>query len=193
MFYFIIKKKLLIAYFEFLQVSRMIGLPLNIYEKLYWQHLFEKLDQARTFIFANTIQYLHILKVNIYHWKKRGPTLFSHSDNNPALGHVLVQSFNKTYVLVVGVKLVWLLFLNTVCLNFDSRPNKSRRFSRFRRSYVNYTVVVPTNHCQSYNDFLLNVRCSKWPHSFFVAISPQWYYICITYFCWAHLLLERLF
>ena len=145
MFYFIIKKKLLIAYFEFLQVSRMIGLPLNIYEKLYWQHLFEKLDQARTFIFANTIQYLHILKVNIYHWKKRGPTPFSHSDNNPALGHVLVQSFNKTYVLVVRVKLVWLLFLS-----FRSRQSVIPQFGIFKKFFG----VFIQAECSGYSTYL---------------------------------------
>ena len=41
------------------------------------------------------------------------------------------------------------------------------RFTRLRRSYVNRTDVVPTNLYQSYTTFLLDMRCSKWPRSFF--------------------------
>ena len=37
--------------------------------------------------------------------------------------------------------------------NFVSTPNKSLTFTRFKRSYVNRTVVVLTNHCQSYTAF----------------------------------------
>ena len=47
------------------------------------------------------------------------------------------------------------------------------RFTRFRRSYVNHPAVPLTNHCQSYTAFLLDVRCSKWSRSFFVAACPQ--------------------
>ena len=36
------------GYFEFLHGSRMICLPLNISEKLHWQHLFEKLEETET-------------------------------------------------------------------------------------------------------------------------------------------------
>ena len=92
----------------------------------------------------------------------------------PILSHVLVQS----------IVLIWLLFLNIFFFNFVSTPNKSLRFTRFRRSYVNRTTVVLTNHCESYTAFLLDVRCSKWPCSFFLfsfffsflwAVCPQWF------------------
>ena len=89
------------------------------------------------------------------------------------LGHVLVHSVDKTHVLVVTVELIWLLCLNIFFFNFVPTPNKSLRFTRFRRRYVNQTAVVLTNHCQSYTAFLLDVRYSKWLRSFFCScLSP---------------------
>ena len=40
--------KHLMVYFEFLHVSRIICLHLNISEKLHWHHLFEKQEEAET-------------------------------------------------------------------------------------------------------------------------------------------------
>ena len=88
----------------------------------------------------------------------------------PILGHVLVHSVDKTHVLVVTVELIWLLFLNRFFLKFVPTPNKSLRFTRFRRSYVNCTAVVLIKQCQSYTAFLLDVGCSKWPRSFFLQL-----------------------
>ena len=88
--------------------------------------------------------------------------------------HVLVHSVDIIHVVVVTVELIWLLVLNILFFNFFPMPNKSLRFTRFRRSYVNHTVVFPTNHCQSYTAFLLDVRFSKWPRSFFCrCLSPM--------------------
>ena len=95
--------------------------------------------------------------------------LFFHLDTIPVLVHVLVDSFDKIHVLVVTVELNWLLFLNILFFNFFPTPNKSPGFRRFRRSYVNLTAVVLTNHCQSYTAFYLDVCCSKWPCFFFVS------------------------
>ena len=39
-------KKHLMGYFEFLHVSKIICLPLNISEKLHCQQVFEKLEEA---------------------------------------------------------------------------------------------------------------------------------------------------
>ena len=87
----------------------------------------------------------------------------------PILGHLLVHSIDKTHVMVVAVEQIWLLFL--ICFfNFVPIPNKSLRFTRFRRSYANRTAVVLTNHCQSYTAFLFDVCCSKWPHSFLMQL-----------------------
>ena len=113
------------------------------------------------------IQYPHVLKNNIDHLSKPEPPPFFHLDINPVLGHVLVHSAEKTQVLNVTVELIRLLFLNILSFNFASTLSKPLTFARFRRSYINSPVAVPTNHCQSYVSFLLDVRCSKWPRSFF--------------------------
>ena len=85
----------------------------------------------------------------------------------PILDHALVHSVDKTHVLTVTVELIWLLFLNIFFFNFFVAPNKSLRFTKFRKSYLNHNAVFLINHCQSYTAFLLDVRCSKWPHSLF--------------------------
>ena len=69
-------------------------------------------------------------------------TTIFHSDSNPVLCHVLFHSVDKTHVLVITVKLIWLLFLKILFLNFLPTPNKPLRFTRFRRSYVNLPVAV---------------------------------------------------
>ena len=69
----------------------------------------------------------------------------------------------------------WIYFF----FNFVPTPNKSLRFTRFRKSYVNHDAFVLTIHCHSYAAFHLDVRCSKLPGSFLS-----------TYFCWAYLLPE---
>ena len=71
---------------------------------------------------------------------------------------------------VVTVDLIWLLFLNILSFNFIEAPRKSLRFTKFIRSYVNRPAVVLTNHCQSDIVFLLNVRYSKLPCSFFLQL-----------------------
>ena len=82
----------------------------------------------------------------------------------------MVHSVEKTHALVVTVELIWLLFLNIFFFNFVPTPNKSLRFTRFRRSYVNCTAVALTNHCQSYTALLPDVCCSKWPRFFFLQL-----------------------
>ena len=67
----------------------------------------------------------------------------------------LATSLDKTNALFVTVELIWLLFLNTLSFNFVATLNKSLRFKRFRRNYVNHPPVVPTNHCQSCTVFCL--------------------------------------
>ena len=75
--------------------------------------------------FVNTIQYPHTLKSNIYHSNKQGPSQFFHSDTNLVLDDLLVHSVDKTHVLAVNVKSIWLLFLNILSFNFVSTSNKS--------------------------------------------------------------------
>ena len=116
------------------------------------------------------IQYLRTLKNSAYHSNKRAPSPLFHPHTNPAIGHAVIHSVDKTHVLVVAVELTWLFFLNILSFNFVPTPRKSFRFTRLRRSYVNRPVVVLTNHCQSYTAFLLNVLCWKWPRSFFLQL-----------------------
>ena len=61
------------------------------------------------FVLVNTMQYPRTLKNNIYHSNKRVPPPFFHLDASPVFGHVLIHYFDKTHVLVVTVKLIWLL------------------------------------------------------------------------------------
>ena len=151
------------GYFEFLPELRILCLPLNISEKLDWQRILEKVEEAEAcpVSFVNIIQYPRTLKNNIYHSNKRGPPPFF---NNILY---LVHSVDKTHVLVVTMELIWSLLLNILSFNFVQTPNKSLKSTRLRRSYVNHSVVVLTNHCQSYTAFLVGMRCSKWQHSFF--------------------------
>ena len=94
--------------------------------------------------------------------KQTGSTTIFHSDTSPALGHVLVHSVDKTHVLVVTVEMIW-LFLNILSFNFILIPNKSLRFTKFRRGCVNRAAVLLTNHCHSYTDFLKNDIFSQSP------------------------------
>ena len=120
-----------------------------------------------TFIFVNMIQHPCILKNKIYHLSKWQPQPFFDQDTSPVLGNFLVYPFEKTHALVVTVELIRFLFLNTLSLNFTQTLNKSLRFRKFRKSYVQRSVVVQTNHFKPTLLFLLDVRCSKWPHSCF--------------------------
>ena len=104
----------------------------------------------------------------------RTTTIFSFRYTNPVLDHVLVHSANKIQALVATVELIRLFFQNILSFNFVLIPNKSLRFTRFKRSYVNLPAVVLTNHRQSYSAFLLEKRCSKWSRSFFCSCwSPM--------------------
>ena len=78
-------------------------------------------------------------------------------------------------VLVVTVELIGLLFLNIFSFNFNPTPNKSLRFTRFRKSYINQSGFVLTNYYQSNTAILLDVRFLKWPRSFFFCscLSPM--------------------
>ena len=99
------------------------------------------------------IQNSRILKNDIDHLNKRGPTPFFHSDTNLVLENVLVHPVEKTRVLFVRVEFVWLLFLNILSFNFVQTPSKPPRFRKFRRSNVHRSDVVQTNHCQSCTTF----------------------------------------
>ena len=115
------------------------------------------------------IQHPRFLKNNVDHLSEQGPPAFFHLDTNPVLRDFLVHSVEKNHALVVTVELIWLLFLNILLSNFIQTPNKSFRFKKLR-SYVHRSVVVKTNHCHIWTVFLLDVRCSKLRHSFFLRL-----------------------
>ena len=103
----------------------------------------QKRQRLIAFIFVDTMQYPRTLNNNIYHSNKREPLPFF------IWIPILVHSVDKTHFLVVAVELIWLLFLIFFFFfNFFPKPNKSLRFTRFRRSYVNRTTVILNYHCQ---------------------------------------------
>ena len=136
----------LMGHFEFLNGSRKI-FPLNISEKFHWQHLFENQRQRLiAFNFVNAIQYLRISKNYVangdHHHQYKSLTW-------PWLVPIRYQSHTwllsgplrqQNPISGCNMKLIWLLFFNTLSFNFIPTPNKS---------HVNCPVVVPTNHCQS--------------------------------------------
>ena len=142
-------RKHLMGYFKFLNGSRIICLPLNIPENMYWQHVFKKVEgEDLPFIFVNMGQYPHNLKINIYHSNKRKPTPYSHSDINlwPRSGPFCWQDpcsgCNSETDLVDA--------LEYFSFNFVPTPNKSLRFTRFRKKDVNCFAIVLTSHWESY-------------------------------------------
>ena len=121
-----------------------------------------KRQRIIAFIFVNTIQYSATLNSSIYHSNKREPPPFFHSDTNtrsrssPFCWQNQCSGFNSGTGLVVVLEHVFFF-------NFVPTPNKSLRFTRFRRSYENCTTVVLTNHCQNYTTFLINVQSDHVP------------------------------
>ena len=119
--------KHLMRYFKFLLGSRIIYIPFNIPENLYWQYLFQKPEEAETHSLYlsqyNTIA-THAEEQHPPFSQKGTTTIFSFGCQSCAC-HVMVYSVDKTHVLVVTVELIWLLFLNMLSFNFISAPNKS--------------------------------------------------------------------
>ena len=80
-----------------------------------------------------------------------------------------------------GIDLV--VALDILYFTFAPRVNKSFRFTTFKRSYVNHPTLVLTNYCQICAAFLLHVRCSKWPRSFFCScLAPMIANLCNLWF-----------
>ena len=90
-----------------------------------------------------------------------------------------VVDFNVDVRNVVST-LIWRCATSRCHINLKTTLNQCwfrishENCAKFTRSYENYIAVVLTNHCQNYTAFLLNVRCSKWPSSFFCScLSPM--------------------
>ena len=171
--------KRLIWYFEFLYDVGVIILPLNIPEKLHWQHPFEKPEEAEThrlyLSYFNTVpkhpneQYLPL--------KQTGTTTLVSFDTNPVFGHVLIHFFfwqNSCSSCSSGIYLVVVLEYTFFQLSSNAEQI-SVRLTRFRRSYVKRPLVILTSNT-NYATFLLDVCCAvKSGHvPFFAAVCPQW-------------------
>ena len=146
--------------------SRIICLPLNIPDKIALTVCLRKTRRGRDALPSSSLIPTHPEEQHSPF--KRGPPPFFHPDTNPVIGDVLVHSVDKTYVLVVTVELIWLLFLNIISFNFVPTPTKSPSLTRFRRRYINRPAVVLTT--VKVTNFLLDVGCSKWPCSFFLQL-----------------------
>ena len=136
------RNKRLIGYFEFMHGSRIICLPLNIPDKIALTVCLRKTRRGRDALLSSSLIPTHPEEQHSPF--KRGPPPFFHPDTNPVIGDVLVHSVDKTYVLVVTVELIWLLFLNIISFNFVPTPTKSPSLTRFRRRYINRPAVVLT-------------------------------------------------
>ena len=66
--------------FEFLRGSRMTCFPINISEKMHYQHLFQKLGDTET---------QELLNNNKDHSRKQGPKPFIYLDTNLVASYVL--------------------------------------------------------------------------------------------------------
>ena len=66
-------------------------------------------------------------------------------------------------------------------------PNNYPRFTTFRRSYVNHPAVTLIKVTLL---FCLSCAVQSGDVLLLTAVCSQWQYICVTYFCWVHLLLE---
>ena len=158
------------GYFEFLYGSGIICLPLNIPEKLHWQHLFEKPEEVEIHCLYLSYEEQHL------QFKQTGTTaifLFGYQScawlcseaffrQNPCSG------CNSGIDLVVTLEYTFF----QICSNVEQI---SVRLARYRRSNGKRPAVVLTSHT-SYTAFLLVVRCAvQSGHvSFFAGVYLRW-------------------
>ena len=150
------------GYFKFLLGSRIICLPFNIPENLYWQHLFQKPEEAETHSLYlsqyNTIA-THAEEQHPPFSQKGTTTIFwfrcqsctwPRSDlfcwQNPCSG------CNSRIDLVVVLEYAFFQL-------YFSAKQISVRLTRLRRSYGHRSAVVLSNHT-SYTELLLYLRCA---------------------------------
>ena len=149
------------GYFEFLYGSGIICLPLNIPEKIHWQHLFEKPEEAEThhlyFSQYNTIP-THSKEQHLPFKQTGTNTIFSFGYqpcvwpcSDPLFWQNPCSGWNSGIDLVVALE--YPLFQL-----FSSSEQIIVTLARFTRSYVKRTAVVLTSHT-SYTAFLLDECC----------------------------------
>ena len=113
--------KQLMGYFVFLPWIED-SLPFfSISEKMYWQHVFKKLEEEENhrlhlyWYFFNLLIFVNILPMHpeeqhLPFKQMRTTTIFSFRYTNPVLDHVLVHSVDKIQALAATVELIPLLF-----------------------------------------------------------------------------------
>ena len=161
--------KHLMGYFEFLHGSRIIFHPLNISEKLYWQHLFKKLAEVETHclhFFKYDAIPTHPEKQQLSFKQTRTTTTFSfgyQSCTCPSSGSFCWK--NPCSGCNSGIGLVVVL----ECTFFQLYSNTEQ---------ISYVHMIQKKLCklscchsnQSYTAFLLDVRCSKYQRSVFLQL-----------------------
>ena len=154
----------------------ILYVSLNIPEKLHWQHLFEKPEEAETHCLYLSYEEQHL------QFKQTGTNaifLFGYQScawlcseaffwQNPCSG------CNSGIDLVVTLEYAFF----QLCSNAEQI---SVSLARFRRSYVKRVAVVLTSPT-SYTVFLLDVRCTfqSGRVPFFAAVYRRWWCICVT-------------
>ena len=160
--------KRLMGYFEFLYESRIICLPLNISEKLHWQHLivfiFSEYNAIPTHPEEQQLPFKQTGTTTIfsfgyqsYVWSRSDPFFWQ----NPCSG------CNSGIDLVVALECTFF----QLCVN---AKQISVSLARFKRGYVQRPAVILTSHT-SYATFLLDVRCAVQSGHvpFFAAVCPR--------------------
>ena len=66
----------------------------------------------------------------------------TNTDNYANVSSTIKKKTTTTTTKKKTVGLIWLMHLNVLSFNFVLTPNKSIRFTRFRKSYVNCPAIV---------------------------------------------------
>ena len=155
----------LMGHSEFLYGLKLICLPLNISELQAWRG---RDSSNSSCILKNNIQHRNIerlskrrhhisfIRIPILYLEMLWPIL---SKENP--------------VLVVTVELIWLLFLNMLSFNFIQTPDLGYYLlgseNLEEAMYTTLLSFKPTT-AKAALPFLIDVRCPKCPHSFFLRL-----------------------
>ena len=117
------------------------------------------------FIYVNMIQHPDILKNNMNHLSKRGPSPFFHSDTNLVLGNVLVHSVEKNPCSGCnrGINLAVVLEYSfpQLCSN-DKQISQVQKIQK--KLYVHLSVVVQTKHHEMWIAFFCLTRTVESDH-----------------------------
>ena len=160
-------------YFEFLNGLRIICLPFEYFRKTASTTCLQKARRGRELSpLSFLIRCPRILNNNIYHSNKWEPPSFFHLDTNTWSRSGPFCWQNPSSGCNSGTDFV--VVLECIIFNFVPTLNKSLRFTRVRRNYVNRTAVVLTNHCQSYTAFCLMCAVQSGHLPFFCSsLSPM--------------------